>query len=473
MERREFLKSLGAGAVATAAVAAGCKSPNSTHAEGFALGEVPTGQMTYRTGSHGERVSLLGYGFMRLPSVDNGLDANRTTADLDQDRINQLTDYALEHGVNLFDTAPRYCKARSEAAMGIALGRHPRSSYYIDTKLSNMSADSATRQGSMDMFHQSLERLRTDYVDFYMLHCVGLPMRDKEGNTLDAMEAFRTRFEDNGILEWLMEQRAKGVIRNLGFSYHGDVRVFDYALSLHSKVHWDQVLIQHNYVNWRHAADLGDDGGHDANSEYLYGELASRDIPIFVMEPLLGGQLANLPQFAVDELKSRAPEASLASWAFRFAGTLPRVLTVLSGMTYMEHLQDNVRTYSPLQPLTEEEQAMLLSVADRYAGFPLVPCTGCQYCMPCPFGIDIPGNFAHYNRMVNEGRTMSRPEPDASDEDRRAYRRARREYLVSYGRELSRARQADHCIGCGRCLHDCPQGINIPARLAAIEDIIR
>jgi predicted aldo/keto reductase-like oxidoreductase len=472
MDRREFLKSMGAGALATAALAAGCDSPNQTTAEGFSTGEVPTDKMTYRTGTHGEKVSLLGYGCMRLPSTEEGKDGNQTEGDLDQDRINELTDYAIAHGLNLFDTAPRYCKARSEIAMGKALSRHRREEYLISTKLSNQNPYLWNRQGSIEMFQQSLERLQVDYLDFYMLHCVGLPGRDKDGNPVSPHDAFMRRFVDNGMIEYLMEQRSKGRIRNLGFSYHGDVNVFDEALAMHEKVHWDHVLIQHNYINWQHAASLSPDGNGDANSEYLYGELAKRDIPVFVMEPLLGGQLANLPQFAVDEFKRRAPESSLASWAFRFAGSMPRILTVLSGMTYMEHLQDNLRTMSPLNPLTEEEMSMLRSIADRYVEFPLVPCTGCQYCMPCPYGIDIPGNFAHYNRMVNEGHLLDAPGDDATSEEQRAYRKARRAYLVSYGRELARERQADHCIGCGRCLHECPQGINIPVKLAAIENYI-
>ena len=468
MNRRDFLKGLGAGAVATAAMAAGCKPSNTTHAEGFALGEVPTDKMTCRTGSHGERVSLLGYGCMRLPVVQDS-DLPEQERDLDQEQINRLTDYALDYGVNLFDTAPRYCRARSEKAMGIALSRHPRSSYLIDTKMSNMSAETATREGSMAMFHQSLERLQTDYVDFYMLHCVGLPMRDGNGRRLDAMSAFKARFEENGILQWLVEQRERGVIRNLGFSYHGDVNVFDYALSLHGQVHWDQVLIQHNYVNWRHAASLSDDGNGDANSEYLYTQLAQRDIPVFVMEPLLGGRLANLPKFATDELKSHAPQASLASWSFRFSGNQPRILTVLSGMTYMEHLQDNIRTYSPLVPLTADEEAMLLDIANRYADFPMVPCTGCQYCMPCPYGVDIPGIFSHYNKALNDGLLASADIPGSAE--RKAYRRARRNYLTGYDRTVGREHQADHCIGCGKCLEDCPQSINIPQQLARIEKL--
>ncbi len=383
---------MGAGVLATAALATGCDSPNKTKAEGFASGEVPTDKMTYRTGTHGEKVSLLGYGCMRLPSTEDGKDGNQTEGDLDQERINELTDYAIAHGLNLFDTAPLYCKARSEIAMGKALSRHRREEYLVSTKLSNQNPALWNKQGSIEMFEQSLERLQVDYLDFYMLHCVGLPGRDLQGNAVSPHEAFMRRFIDNGMLDWLIEQRTKGRIRNLGFSYHGDVKVFDEALAMHDKVHWDHVLIQHNYINWQHAASLAPDGEGDANSEYLYGQLAERDIPVFVMEPLLGGQLANLPQFAVEELKSRAPEKSLASWAFRFAGTLPRILTVLSGMTYMEHLQDNIRTMAPLQPLSDEEQGLLHSIADRYVEFPLVPCTGCQYCMPCPYGIDIPGN---------------------------------------------------------------------------------
>jgi len=465
------LKSMGAGALAAAAAAAGCDSPNQAVAEGFSAGEVPTDKMTCREGTHGERVSLLGYGCMRLPSQEEGKDGNASEQDLDQERINQLADYAIAHGVNLFDTAPRYCKARSEGAMGKALSRHRRDEYLISTKLSNQNPALWSLKGSAEMFEQSMERLQVDYIDFYMLHCVGLPGRDEEGNRVEPMEAFRRRFIDNGVLDFLLEQRGKGRIRNLGFSYHGDVRVFDHALGMHPRVHWDHVLIQHNYVNWRHAASLSEEGEGDANSEYLYGELARRDIPVFVMEPLLGGQLADLPQFAVEEMKSRRPEQSLASWAFRFAANQPRILTVLSGMTYMEHLQDNIRTYSPFQPLAADEEAMLLGVADRYAGFPLIPCTGCQYCMPCPYGLDIPGIFAHYNKMANEGMMTDAPADGAAGAERRAYRKARREYLRSYDRAVEKDRQADHCIGCGRCLHECPQQIDIPGRMAMIEKI--
>lgn len=471
MNRRDFLKMMGAGAATAAVLAAGCDNPNATQAEGFSLGEVPTDKMSYREGTHGEKVSLLGYGCMRLPVIEDGNDDSGAEKELDQERINELTDYAIAHGVTLFDTAPRYCKARSEIAMGKALSRHRREEYLISTKLSNQDPTLWNYKGSVEMFEQSLERLKVDYLDFYMLHCVGLPGRDVDGNTVEPLEAFYRRFVNNGMLDYLMEQRAKGRIRNLGFSYHGDVKVFDIAMEMHEKVHWDHVLIQHNYINWRHAASLSEDGEGDANSEYLYGQLSKRNIPVFVMEPLLGGQLANLPEYAVNEMKRREPQQSVASWAFRFAANQPGILTVLSGMTYMEHLQDNLRTMSPHKPLTDEEENMLMDVADRYVEFPLVPCTGCQYCMPCPYGIDIPGNFAHYNKMVNEGSLLSELDDDATGAERRQYRRARRAYLKDYDHAVDPQRQADHCIGCGRCVAECPQQINIPAKLAMIEKV--
>lgn len=466
MDRRSFLKVLGGGALATAAVAAGCDHPNEVVAEGFELGEVPTDKMTYRENSHGDKVSLLGFGCMRLPTIA-GESGREEDQELDQDRINEMFDYAIAHGVNLFDTAPPYCKGRSEHAVGVALSRHSRDEYFISTKLSNMKCTTWSREASIEMFENSLRELQVDYVDYLMLHCMGLSGRDEEGNELSPMETFKRRFIENGMLDYLLEQRKNGRIRNLGFSYHGDVKVFDYLLSLHKKIHWDHVLIQHNYLNWQHAHEVS---GEDANSEYLYGELEKRNIPVFVMEPLLGGQLASLYDDAVDQMKRREPSRSVASWAFRFAANQPRILTVLSGMTYMEHLQDNIRTYSPMNPLNEDELKMLAGIANTYVTFPTVPCTGCKYCMPCPYGLDIPGIFAHYNKCLNEGDLIV--VNDSTDEDSKAYRKARRAFLVGYDRSVPNLRQADHCISCGKCVTECPQGIEIPVQLARINEYV-
>ena len=183
------------------------------------------------------------------------------------------------------------------------------------------------------------------------------------------------------------------------------------------------------------------------------------------MEPLLGGRLSKVHDHVVTKLKQREPDRSVASWAFRFAGSFPDVLTVLSGMTYMEHLQDNLRTYSPLQPLTQEEFAFLQETAELMAQYPTVPCNECQYCMPCPYGIDIPGVLLHYNKCVNEGNIL------ASGRDTR-YREARRAFLVGYDRSVPKLRQANHCIGCNQCVSHCPQSIDIPAELHRIDDYV-
>jgi hypothetical protein len=468
LSRRQFLKVAGAASVAGAAAMAGCKSGNETKAEGVALGEVPEDKMTMRENLHGEQVSLLGYGCMRFPTI-SGESGREQDQELDQDAVNSLVDYAIGHGVNLFDTAPPYCKGRSEHSVGIALSRHKRDEYFVSTKLSNFSPSTWSREESIKMYHNSMKELQVDYLDYYMLHSIGGTRRDENGVELDPMQTLNRRFFDNGMLDYLCEEREKGHIHNLGFSYHGDIRVFDYLLKLQDegKYHWDHVLIQHNYVDWNHSKLINES---NTNSSYLYGELAKRNIPVFVMEPLLGGQLANLNDHAVDLLKQRAPQASIASWAFRFAGNQPRILTVLSGMTYMEHLQDNIRTYSPHKPLTDEELRLLEEIADVFANFKTIPCTNCKYCMPCPYGIDIPTIFAHYNKCLNEGHVMNDIGTDS--EEKRQFRRARRAFLVDYDRAVPSFRQADHCIGCNHCVSECPQGINIPEQMQRINDYV-
>ena len=301
-----------------------------------------------------------------------------------------------------------------------------------------------------------MKLLQTDYVDYLLLLAIG------QGK--DSLATFNGRYMDNGILDWLVEQREKGRIRNLGFSYHGDVKIFDLMLKWHDegKYHWDFVQIELNYLDWNYANEINP---VNTDAVYLYNELKKRNIPAIIMEPLLGGRLANVPDPIVAKMKEREPENSVASWAFRFAGTPDGVLTVLSGMTYMEHLQDNLRTYSPLDPCTEEELALLEDTAQVMLTYPIIPCNDCKYCMPCPYGLDIPAILLHYNRCVNEGNI-----PKSSRDEN--YREARRAFLIGYDRSVPKLRQASHCTGCDQCNPHCPQSIDIPKKLQEIDRFV-
>ena len=387
MDRREFIKHIGGAAMATSVVLSACKSGDEKPQPltGILDGQ---GEMTYRTNPNtGDKVSILGYGMMRLPVEGGGTFRDHPDANIDQEMVNQQIDYALEHGVNYFDTSPAYCKGLSEHATGIALARHPRNSYYIATKLSNFSPSTWSREASINMFENSLKELQTDYVDYLLLHSIGGTTKD-----LDSHQLFDTRYMDNGILDWLVEQKNAGRIRNLGFSYHGDVEIFDMLLRWHDegRYHWDFVQIQMNYVDWHYADEYNT---RNTDASYLYNELHRRGIPVVIMEPLLGGRLADQPDYIVKQMKEREPETPVARWAFRYAGTQEGVLVVLSGMTYMEHLVQNVATYSPLRPITPEEDEFLMKIAEEMMELKIVPCTACNYCMPCPYGLNIPAIF--------------------------------------------------------------------------------
>lgn len=444
--RRGFLKIAGLAGVATGL--ASCVGGNLNTVDENDI----VGGMTYRDNpTTGDRVSLLGFGMMRLPSIDGR--SAREGSEIDQEMVNDLVDFAIEHGVNYFDTSPAYCRGLSERATGIALSRHSRDKYFIATKLSNFSPSTWSREASLEMYHNSFKELQVDYIDYLLLHGVGMG---------DGMEEFENRYIKNGILEFLIEERKSGRIRNLGFSYHGDIEVFDYLLSRHDEYKWDFVQIQLNYLDWKYAKQINP---RNTDAEYLYGELEKRGIPAVIMEPLLGGRLSNVPTTVVSRLKQREPEKSVASWAFRFAGSFPGVLTVLSGMTKMEHLEDNLDTYCPLKPVTDDEFKFLQDTATLMMTFETIPCNDCKYCMPCPYGINIPAILLHYNKCLNEGNIA------ASTQDEN-YSKARRAYLVGYDRSVPKLRQANHCIGCNQCSPHCPQRIDIPRELQRIDNYV-
>ena len=440
LSRRDFLKVAGAGTVVSVAALAGCRPANTVSAEGGALGEVPTDKMTYRTNPHtGDRVSLLGYGCMRWPSRKN----SEGRDELDQEKINELVDYAIAHGVNYFDTAPVYLRGQSESATGIALARHPREKFFIATKASNHRGPYALDE-CVAMYRRSLAALQVDYIDYYLMHSVG-----------GSIESFHQRFVDNGFLDFMLAEKAAGRIRNLGWSFHGNKEVFDYVLAFRG-IQWDFCQIQLNYQDWTIPI------GASIDAKYLYDELMKKNVPAVIMEPLLGGRLARVPVQALTMMKEMHPGDTAAKWAFRFAGTPPGVLTSLSGMVYMEHLQENIRTHAPLVPLDESEYALLDDVSDILANADYIQCTTCQYCMPCPYGLDIPQVFAHYNRCVSAGQLLK----SSTDEN---YREARRAFLVGYDRSVPKLRQANRCIECDQCRPKCPQRINIPAEMRRVD----
>lgn len=430
INRRDFLKIAGTGTVA--AVAASCAADKT--GKPVVTSEKAIGEMTYRANPEGNKTSILGYGCMRWPMIT---DENKRQV-IDQETVDQLVDYAISHGINYFDTAPTYLQGQSEPATGQSLKRYPRESIYIATKLSSFRIPK-TLEAAKEMYLNSFKNLQTDYIDYYLLHSIG------------DYDDYRSRFIDNKVIDFLMKERQEGRIRHLGYSIHSDRKDFDAVLADHEKYHWDFVQIQMNYIDWIQDA------------EYFYTELEKRGIPVIIMEPLLGGQLARIPEHFANQLRERKPSESVASWAFRFCGSKPGVLTVLSGMTYMEHLQDNLKTFCPLEELNDDEFTLLDKVAREFIQFPLIPCTGCQYCMPCPYGIDIPGVFAHYNKCLNEGAIKD----DKGDPE---YRESRRKFLISLDRNVEKLRQSEHCIQCGRCLRKCPQKIRIPSQLQRISE---
>ncbi len=447
LNRRDFLKLFGGGVAA--ATLASCKpSPTSVVFDSSNL-NVPKGKMEFRTSRRGDKVSLLGYGCMRWPLLKKPKeDGNH----IDQEAVNELVDYAIEHGVNYFDTAPPYMRGWSEPVMGEALSRHPRDKYFIATKLSNANKAFWSREASLEMYYSSFERLKVDYIDYMLLHTVGS----------GGWNNFKRRYLDNGILDFLIAEREAGRIRNLGFSFHGDIKVYDYLLSRHEEIGWDFVQIQLNYKDWNYADETTK---NNTDASYLYEELAKRDIDVIIMEPLLGGRLSRLPEYLSNMLKSDRPEKSIASWAFRYAASFPKVISVLSGMSFVEHLQDNIINYSPLEWITPHENELLMDVAKLMIEYPIIECTACQYCMPCPYGVDIPSIFTHFNKCVCEGLY-----PQSSQDEN--YRKARRAFLVGYDRSVEKLRQANHCIGCKQCLVHCPQKLKIQNEMRRVDEYV-
>ena len=410
MNRRQFLKRLGLGAGSAMALMA--MEPLNVLAKEKGKAGVEN-RMTYRVqhGS-GKQISLLGFGMMRLPN--------------NQDEVNQLVDYAIEHGVNYFDTAPMYMGGQSEVLTGNALSRHPREKYFVATKMSNQNRRTWSFDESKRMYERSMERLKVDYIDYYLLHSIG-----------GGMDSLKGRFLDNGVLDFLLKEREAGRIKHL------------------------------NFLDWRHASMRGG-RRTDADAEYLYGKCEKMGVQCVVMEPLRGGAFGRMAPELTEKLKAVHPDDSTARWAFRWVGSYNNILTVLSGMNRMDHLEENIKTFSPLDPCTGQENRLLAEIADQMSGIPTIPCTTCEYCMPCPYGVNIPANFTAYNEAVNS-HLLPLPHKDAAD-----YAARKQAFIDSYKKALPDEKTwASRCQDCEICLSKCPQQIRIPNQMARIVETLR
>ena len=367
--------------------------------------------MNYRNDKYGNPISALGFGCMRFPRKQGKIDMDETEAEILE---------AIRLGVNYYDTA--YIYPGSEAALGEILEKNGlRSSVKIATKLPHYLIRS--RQGLEKLFQEQLKRLRTDYVDYYLMHMLC------DVDTWEKMKKL-------GIEEWIEEKRRTGAIRQIGFSYHGNADTF---IKLVDAYDWDFCQIQYNYMD-----------EHTQAGRRGLNHAASKGIPVVIMEPLRGGKLVNnLPEEAVRIMKENPKGYTPAQWAFRWLWDQKEVTCVLSGMNSMEMLHENIQTASATEigELTEEDRQMLARVAKAINAKLKVPCTGCGYCMPCPKGVDIPGTFAAYNRCYTESRFSG----------------FREYFMCTLVRKNHTS--ASNCIGCGKCEQHCPQGIQIRKEL--------
>ena len=403
MKRRDFLR----GMMTVAALA-----PVSRLAAA-AEKNAPSGKVVRRKYRDTElTVPLLGFGMMRLPRKGDG-------PEIDYAAAAAMFDRAMKAGCNYFDTAYMYIGGRSEKCAGDLLSKYPRDSYVLTSK---MPLGMLRRPEDLErIFNDQLRKCKTSYFDFYMFHNVS-------ENTWKRAEKLK-------VYEFLSKKMAEGKIRRLGFSFHDTPELLQKVVAARK---WDFAQIQLNYLDWSLY-----------RSREQYEILTKNNIPVIVMEPLRGGALASLNPEAAKILKTADPGASAASWAFRYIGSLPNVLVILSGMSKMEHLEDNLKTFSSFRPLSDADRKVLDKALAAYRKSLAVPCTDCRYCMPCPAGVEISRIFGLYNQYKISGNRFL--------------------FVNNYG-AIDEDSRASACVGCGKCLKACPQKIQIPAELRKIGD---
>ncbi|MFA6725050.1 MAG: aldo/keto reductase [Lentisphaeria bacterium] len=370
--------------------------------------------------------SLLGFGCMRFTLLPG-------SQAIDEEQACALLAYAYDHGVNYFDTAWGYHEGKSEQFVGRALQRYPRESYYLASKMPGWLLQDLA--GAKELLAKQLQRCQVKYFDYYLLH------------SLTTQEEFERLYLKENVLDYLREQKQAGRIGKLGFSFHGSLDFMKYLLANQS---WDFVQIQLNYQDW-----------HTMQAAQLYELVVEKyKLPCIIMEPLRGGALANLNEEGAAILKEASPQSSLASWGMRFVAALPGVMCVLSGMNDIKQLQDNLKTFAEPRALNAREQETLQKALQAYLKLSPIPCSACNYCMPCPFNVDIPGNFRAYNKCAGKRLLEAMHEEEKKQE------------FLELWQQIAPENQPDKCSSCAVCLSKCPQHIDIPARMLELKELL-
>lgn len=357
----------------------------------------------------GASPSLLGFGCMRFPTTPEGK--------IDRPRAQAMIDRAYESGVRYFDTAYPYHAGESEPFVGEALKKYDRKSLYIATKLPMWKIESA--QQAKEVFEEQLAHLQTDYIDFYLFHALAQDRWDK--------------MLEQELIPIFEQYQREGKIRHLGFSFHDSYEVFERIATYRQ---WDFCQLQLNYMDTDEQAGLRG-----------YALCEQLNMPVVVMEPIKGGSLATLPEDIEAALKAMRPDMSVASWALRYVGSLPNVKVILSGMSTEEQVEDNLKTFADFESLSPAELRAVGDAVRTIRSRIKNGCTGCRYCMPCPFGVDIPRNFSVWNEYGMYG-----------VKDRAKHRYA----------DISVDARADQCRKCGKCEKECPQHLPIREHLDAV-----